>query len=149
MDLCLGVGLLDHIVALFLIVKDPQWLHQWLNTFPPTMSGGRVLYPPAFIIHRFLKLKYFIFFFSLPLFWHYSKPTLRTKGLSLPNRLVDWNFKSTCVSTCVSLLLGVSVCYSEKGSFHCVAPKSSCLKWNPISAAAFPRLSFAVRRMAG
>ena len=58
LDVCSGVGLLDHMVALFLIFKEPphcspHWLHQF--TFPlPAWEGSLFSTPfPAFIVCRF------------------------------------------------------------------------------------------------
>ena len=58
LDVCSGVGLLDHMVALFLIFKEPphcspHWLHQF--TFPsPVWEGSLFSTPfPAFIVCRF------------------------------------------------------------------------------------------------
>ena len=55
--ICLGVGLLGHMVVLFLVFKEspyhlPQWLYQF--TFPPTVQEHS-LFPkasPAFIVCR-------------------------------------------------------------------------------------------------
>ena len=56
--ICLGVGLLGHMVVLFLVLKEspyhlPQWLYQF--TFPPAVQEGSLLSipTPAFIVCRF------------------------------------------------------------------------------------------------
>ena len=55
---CLGVGLLSHMVVLFLVFKEspyrlPLWLYQF--TFPPTVQEGSLFstLSPPFIICRF------------------------------------------------------------------------------------------------
>ena len=55
--ICLGVGLLGHMVVLFLVFKEspyhlPQWLYQF--TFPPTVQERSLLSTPfpAFIVCR-------------------------------------------------------------------------------------------------
>ena len=57
--ICLGVGLLGHMVVLFLDFKEspyhlPQWLYQF--TFPPTVQEGSLFSTPspAFIACRLL-----------------------------------------------------------------------------------------------
>ena len=55
--ICLGVGLLGHMVLLFLLFKEsphhlPQWLYQF--TFPPTVPEHSLFSTrsPAFIVYR-------------------------------------------------------------------------------------------------
>ena len=55
--ICLGVGLLGHMVVLFLVFKEPpyhlpQWLYQ--STFPPTVQEHSLFSTtaPAFTVYR-------------------------------------------------------------------------------------------------
>ena len=59
LDIYPGVKLLDHVVVLFLVFEKPpycfpQWLHQFIDTLPPTLYEGSLVSTssPTFAICR-------------------------------------------------------------------------------------------------